>query len=78
MPDEPLFRFLNDIARKSRLTSLREAVRPILANNLQTEFTDHTCDHSDEVARLVDKLIASLQSTKNKLSSQELFALYAA
>lgn len=78
MSNDPLFRFLTDDARRSRLSSLREAVRPILANNLQTEFTDHTCDHSDEVARLVGRLIEPLQASNGSLTDRELSVLYAA
>ena len=72
------FPFLTDDARCARLTSLRRAITPILANNLQSEFTDHTCDHSDEVAKLVGKLIEPVQANKGALSDRELFIVYGA
>ncbi len=72
-----LFGHLKDGNRRARLINLREAVKPILANNLQTVFTDHTCDHSDEVTLLVDKLINPLQGSPHRLNDRELFVLYA-
>lgn len=78
MSSTVLFPFLTDEAKRARLISLREAVTPILANNLQTEFTDHSCDHSDAVASLVSQLIGPLQSGPHSLNQRELFVLYAA
>lgn len=78
MSNTALFRFLLDQSKRSRLIGLRDAVMPILANNLQTEFTDHSCDHSDAVVHLVDQLAGPMQSGSRPLSERELFVLYAA
>jgi hypothetical protein len=73
----PEFRHLHDPLRAS-LVKLREAVAPILANNLLPHFTDHSVAHSDSVTQLVDQLLQPLKDTDSALNEQELMALYGA
>ena len=72
-----LFRHLRD-PHRTLISSLREAVAPILANNLLPHFTDHSVDHSDRLTTLVDELIEPIQSGQHALSPTELAVLYAA
>jgi hypothetical protein len=76
--EPPPLRFLRGESAKSRIIRLRDAVAPILANNLLPHFTDHSIAHSDNVTELVDDLIAPLQGGDEKLSEQELAILYCA
>jgi len=73
----PEFRFLSDDGNRAFLISLRKSVAPILANNLLHHFTDHSVTHSDRLTSNVDQLIQPIQSSANKLSSDELVILYA-
>lgn len=60
------------------MTTLREKVAPILANNLLPHFTDHSVTHSDSVTQLVDRVLESLSLANSSLSDQELMILYSA
>jgi hypothetical protein len=77
-----LFALLSDMdtggSLQSRLHDLRASVEPILSINLQTEFTDHSVSHSDNLSSLVDLLATPLQQGESALNGQELFVLYAA
>jgi hypothetical protein len=77
-PPPPAFEHLTEESMRARLVNLRESVAPILSNNVLLHFTDHSVNHSDSLAKLVDELIRPLQSTDKRLSSDELFILYAA
>jgi hypothetical protein len=70
------FRHLRDERRRARLIDLRNAVAPILANNLLPYFTVHDVGHSDRVVSLLDDLLMSLRP-EHILSDEELFVLYA-
>jgi hypothetical protein len=72
-----LFGHLQDGVAQSRLVSLRDGARPILANNLMPHFTTHDVEHSDRVVGLIDKLIEPLQESSHRLSVRELLVLYA-
>lgn len=74
----PSLRFLDSDSSRSKIIRLREAVTPILANNLLHHFTDHSVTHSDNLCDLVDKIIEPLEGSSNRLSDQELIVLYAA
>jgi len=75
----PPFKHLHDSTNNTAaLVSLREAVAPILANNLLPHFTDHSIAHSDSLTGLVDDFIEALQGTSYALNEQELIILYGA
>lgn len=71
----PQFKHLN--GQTAHLEVLRSSVAPILSNRILTQFTDHSVSHSDNVARLIDELIESIQISKQSLTQQELTILYA-
>jgi HD-GYP domain-containing protein (c-di-GMP phosphodiesterase class II) len=71
----PAFKHISDA---SHLVHLRSKVAPILSNRILTHFTDHSVTHSDNLARYVDELVESLQSTPEALTDQEVTVLYAA
>jgi tetratricopeptide (TPR) repeat protein len=77
-PPAPALEHLTDKALRSRLVNLRESVAPILANNALLHFTDHSVNHSDNLAKFLDDLIRPLQSTPQRLTQDELFIVYAA
>lgn len=58
------------------LRRLRLACAPILNNNLLPHLTDHTVDHADHVALLVDELIQPVQQSGHPLNDRELMVLY--
>lgn len=72
------FRHLGDSVSRGRLEALRDAVKPILANNLLPHFTDHTVSHSDSLVAIIDQFINPIQSGQHALQPQELMALYGA
>ena len=82
MPGEfgppPQLKHLKSEADNTLVIRLREAVAPILGNNVLRHFTDHSVIHSDNVTRLVDELTNSLQSSGRPLQPQELIILYSA
>ena len=67
-----------DQSSAARLTSLRDAVTPILANNLLPHFTDHSVEHSDNLIGLIQKLTSPLRHTDHALEQPELVILYSA
>ncbi len=77
LADPPPFVGLED-SRAASLVRLREAVAPILANNLLPHFTDHSVEHSDNLIRLLHELTAPLTSTAHPLNADELVILYSA
>ena len=74
----PPFVHLGDDTLRASLQCLRAACAPILANNLLPHFTDHSVEHADHVARIVDDFIRPLQLGESALNDPELVALYAA
>lgn len=76
-PAPPLALLTSEV-EKAPIIQLREAVAPILANNILPHFTDHSVNHSDHVTQLVDYLAAPLQSSDRPLSRQESIVLYSA
>lgn len=74
----PPLKHLSGESVRALLVSLRNAVAPILDNNILPHFTDHSVSHSDGVTQLVDSLIDPLQKTDKRLSETELAVLYAA
>ena len=73
-----MYRHLTSDAKRGRLVVLRDAVAPILANNLLPYFTAHDVEHCDRVTSVIDAFIEPLQGTANPLSDDELFVVYAA
>ncbi len=74
----PPFKRLVTESSRALLVSLRNAVAPILDNNILHHFTDHSVQHSDGLTHLVDSLVDPLQRTDNRLSEPELVILYSA
>lgn len=74
----PEFRFVGNESHRSLLVQLREAVAPVLANNLLPHFTDHSVTHSDNLVQLAGALAEPLQNSEHRLSDDELTVLYAA
>lgn len=72
----PALKHLGDQSNKAFLISLRDAVAPILANNLLPHFTDHSVTHSDQLTSIVDELIQPIQGGRNRLLEEELMVLY--
>ena len=60
-----------------RIRVIREAVAPILANNLLPHFTDHSVTHSDRLVSLLAHLVR-IMDRKQRLSPDESFILQAA
>lgn len=73
----PRFELLS-AASQSLLIRLREAVAPILDNNLLKHFTDHSVSHADHVCEIIDTLIAPAKDTPERLNENELVAVYSA
>jgi hypothetical protein len=71
------YKQLTDQGLLARLTTIRNAVTPILATNNFPQFTDHSVAHSDHLCRIVNELTAPLMGTDRQLSSPEAFVLYA-
>lgn len=69
---------LDGESSRSLLVNLRNKVAPILDNNIQPHFTDHSVLHSDGVSQLVDALIGPLQKSDERLNQTELVILYSA
>lgn len=75
MPD---FSGLDDHGR-ALLVRLREAVAPILDNNLIPHFTDHSVSHSDRMVTLIENLVAPLdRAGRKQLSRDERIIVYSA
>jgi hypothetical protein len=74
--EHPQFKHLQDCDKKASLVRLRNAVTPILANNVLPHFTDHSVMHSDNLTRLIDELVTPIQETNRPLSDTELTTLY--
>ena len=74
----PILRHLNDENCRVLLLSLRNAVEPILANNLLPHFTDHSVRHSDRIVGLVDSLLNPLANGDTRPTEKELVVLYSA
>lgn len=74
----PAFKLLQkDENKVARLTTIRNAVEPLLGSNYLSHFTDHSVNHSDQLCCLVDELASSLDQEK-ALNSEEAFVVYAA
>ncbi|MEA5114879.1 MAG: hypothetical protein VB050_12720 [Geobacteraceae bacterium] len=74
----PTFKLLQQDSNKSaRLTTIRNAVEPLLGSNYLSHFTDHSVNHSDQLCNIVDELVSSLDQGK-ELNPEEAFVLYAA
>jgi hypothetical protein len=74
----PQFELLqNDQNKIARLTTIRNAVTPLLASNYFSHFTDHSVNHSDQLCNIVDGLAATLEQQKT-LNPDEAFVLYVA
>ena len=73
-----LYKHLTNKVKRSRLIALRDAVKPILANNLLPYFTAHDVEHCKRVTTVIDAFIEPLQSATNHLTDDELFVVYAA
>ena len=73
-----MYKHLTNEAKRSRLIALREAVKPILANNLLPYFTAHDVEHCERVTTVIDAFIEPLQGATNRLTDDELFVVYAA
>jgi hypothetical protein len=73
-----MYKHLTNEVKRARLIALRDAVKPILANNLLPYFTAHDVEHCDRVTTVIDAFIEPLQVSANRLTDDELFALYAA
>ncbi len=69
----PPWKHLSNGHFRAMLTTLREHIAPILANNLLPHFTDHSVTHSDNVTKLIDNL---LEGGNQPLTDQELLILY--
>ncbi|QDV45297.1 hypothetical protein Enr13x_51730 [Stieleria neptunia] len=74
----PNFEHLVEESSRAFLIQLRDAVAPILDNNILPHFTDHSVLHSDGVTTLVDELVTPLQENRNRLTERELVILYCA
>ena len=61
----PKFEHLKDPSLRDSLHRLRTACAPILANNLLPHFTDHSVEHSDNVASLIDEFVRPIQEGRN-------------
>ena len=77
-PNHLMYKHLINEAKRSRLTALRDAVKPILANNLLPHFTAHDVEHCDRVTTVIDAFIEPFQDTANRLTDDELFVVHAA
>ena len=77
-PNRLMYKHLTNEAKRSRLIALRDAVKPILANNLLPHFTAHDVEHCDRVTTVIDAFIEPLQDAANRLTDDELFVVYAA
>ena len=73
-----MYKHLTNEVKHSRLIALRDAVKPILANNLLPYFTAHDVEHCDRVTTVIDAFIEPFQSAANRLTDDELFVVYAA
>ena len=74
----PAFKQLQKDGNKvARLTTIRNAVEPLLGSNYLSHFTDHSVNHSDQLCCLVDELASSLDPDK-ALNLEEAFVVYAA
>lgn len=73
-----MYKHLSDEVKRAWLIALRDAIRPILANNLLPYFTAHDVDHCDRVTTVIDEFIEPLQRAANRLTDDELFVVYAA
>ncbi len=71
----PQFTGLDD-SHAALLVRLRDAVVPILGNNLFPHFTDHSVAHSDSLVKLVCDLTKPLEGQSNALNQDELVVLY--
>ncbi len=78
MSEAPTFRHLKDENGRAFLVSLRNAVEPILSNNLLPHFTDHSVGHSDRLVELADNLTKPLAYGDKRLTDNELVVLYSA
>lgn len=76
--DSPVLKHIEAESARALLVSLRNAVAPILDNNILPHFTDHSVLHSDGVTQLIDSLIDPLQKTEHRLNERELIVLYSA
>ncbi len=73
---DPEFRlFRGSSAERARVTTLRQAVTPLLAVNYLNHFTDHSVNHSDRLCELIDALAARLGES-NRLTNEEAQVLY--
>ena len=73
-----MHKYLTNEAKRGRLIALRDAVKPILANNLLPYFTAHDVEHCERVTTVIDAFIEPLQGATNRLTDDELFVVYAA
>ncbi len=73
-----MYKHLTNEVKRSRLIALRDAAKPILANNLLPYFTAHDVEHCDRVTTVIDAFIEPLQGAANRLTDDELFVVYAA
>ena len=73
-----MYKYLTNEAKRGRLIALRDAVKPILANNLLPYFTAHDVEHCERVTTVIDAFIEPLQGATNRLTDDELFVVYAA
>jgi hypothetical protein len=80
MSDESdnLFGHLSEKKHKTYLETLRNAVEPILGNNLHPHLTDHSVSHSDRLIAFIRHLQQPLVTTGTPLTSSELTILYSA
>jgi hypothetical protein len=72
----PIFCHLDDQVSQALLVSLRNAVEPILTNNILPHFTDHSVHHSDRLVELIGNLVKPLAGNNNALTYKELIVLY--
>ena len=77
-PNRLMYKHLTNEGKRGRLIALRDAVRPILANNLLPYFTAHDVEHCERVTTVIDAFIEPLQGARNRLTDDELFVVYAA
>ena len=73
-----MYKHLTNEVRRGRLVALRNAVTPILANNLLPYFTVHDVEHCDRVTSVIDAFIEPFQGAATRLTDDELFVVYAA
>ena len=69
---------LRDRGLQARLTTIRNAVEPVLRTNNFPQFTDHSVAHSDRLCSILDELTSPFIGSDRQLNNAEAFVLYSA